>query len=110
MALTIPARIAGNCRKTPEGRAWLARLPNVVAQLARKWSLKLAAPFDGEEVSCAWVAPAVRADGTHAVLKLGMPHMEGEHEMEGLRFWNGDPTVQLLESDNELQAMLLERC
>jgi streptomycin 6-kinase len=66
--------------------------------------------FDEEEVSCAWVAPAALADGTSAVLKLGMPHMEGEHEIRGLRFWNGDPTVRLLEADDELGAMLLERC
>jgi streptomycin 6-kinase len=39
-----------------------------------------------------------------------MPHMEGEHEVQGLRFWNGDPTVKLLESDDEVGAMLLERC
>ena len=45
-----------------------------------------------------------------AVLKLGMPHMEGADEIQGLRFWNGDPTVQLLEADDELGAMLLERC
>jgi streptomycin 6-kinase len=39
-----------------------------------------------------------------------MPHMEGEHELQGLRFWNGDPAVRLLEADDELGAMLLERC
>ena len=44
------------------------------------------------------------------MLKLGMPHMEGEHEIEGLRFWNGDPTVRLLDADDDLGAMLLERC
>jgi streptomycin 6-kinase len=36
--------------------------------------------------------------------------MEGAHEIQGLRFWNGDPTVQLLEADDDLGAMLLERC
>jgi streptomycin 6-kinase len=36
--------------------------------------------------------------------------MEGEHELQGLRFWNGDPTVRLLEADEELGAMLIERC
>ncbi len=39
-----------------------------------------------------------------------MPHMESAHELPGLRFWNGDPTVRLPESDDELGAMLLERC
>jgi len=52
----------------------------------------------------------MRIDGTRAVLKLGMPHMEAEHELEGLRFWNGDPTVRLLEADVALNAMLLEYC
>ena len=36
--------------------------------------------------------------------------MEGADEIHGLRFWNGDPTVQLLEADDEQRAMLLERC
>lgn len=36
--------------------------------------------------------------------------MEGRHEIEGLRFWNGDPTVTLLRFDDTLGAMLLERC
>jgi carbamoyltransferase len=35
--------------------------------------------------------------------------MEGEHEIHGLRFWNGDPTVQLLEADDDLGAMLAGR-
>jgi streptomycin 6-kinase len=39
-----------------------------------------------------------------------MPHMEGEDELQGLRFWNGDPTVRLLEADDALGAMLIERC
>ena len=56
------------------------------------------------------MAPATRADGSPAVLKIGMPHMEGKHELHGLRFWGGDPTVHLLEADDDLNAMLLERC
>jgi streptomycin 6-kinase len=36
--------------------------------------------------------------------------MEGAHEIAGLRFWNGAPTVRLLEADEPLGAMLLERC
>jgi streptomycin 6-kinase len=36
--------------------------------------------------------------------------MEGEHEIDGLRFWNGGPMVRLLDADDVLGAMLLERC
>ena len=110
MALRIPSQLAAHCRKTSERAAWLDRLPETLRSLERRWSVTLGAPFDGEEVSCAWVAPVVLADGTSAVLKLGMPHMEAEHELQGLRFWDGDPTVRLLAADDELGAMLLERC
>jgi streptomycin 6-kinase len=85
-------------------------VPDLVAELSGRWSLSLGPPFDGAEVSAGWVAPATRADGTASVLKLGMPHFEAEHELAGLRFWAGDPTVRLLEADDALNAMLLERC
>ena len=73
----VPERLAATCRETPERSNWLGRLPHAIRELAGKWSLSLGAPFDSGDVSCAWVAPVVRADGTHAVLKLGMPHFEG---------------------------------
>jgi streptomycin 6-kinase len=90
--------------------AWLDSLPGALQQLERRWNLTLGAPFDHGDVSCAWVAPVKLGDGSSAVLKIGMPHMEGEHEIEGLRFWNGSPTVRLLMADAQLGAMLLERC
>lgn len=110
MALTIPARLAENCRNSTERTAWLARVPALLKDLKQRWALSLDEPFDGADVSCAWVAPARLANGTTAILKLAMPHMEGEHEIAGLRFWNGDPTARLLEADDKLGAMLLERC
>lgn len=106
----IPRHLAESCRGRPDREKWLGRLPVVVRDTAERWSLTLAAPFDSDEVSCAWVAITTRRDGTSAVLKIGMPHLEGEHEIDGLRFWDGDPTVRLLESDDELNALLLERC
>jgi len=110
MAITVPERLAFYCRRTPERAAWLSRLPEMVRDLESRWSLRLGPPFDGPNVSCSWVAPATRIDGTPAVLKLGMPHMEGAQEIQGLRFWNGDPTVRLLDADDDAGAMLLERC
>jgi streptomycin 6-kinase len=109
MTLKIPVRVVANCSKTPEGAAWLDRLPEILRSVERRWSLSVGAPFDNNEVSCAWVAPAALADGTEAVLKIGMPHLEAEHEAKGLRFWDGDPTVRLL-ADDDLGALLLERC
>ena len=107
--VTIPKRIAKNCSQTTAGMAWLDQLPSAIIDLRQRWSLTLSEPFE-DESSCSWVAPCIRQDGTAAVLKLGMPHMEARSEIDGLIFWNGDPTVFVLESAIELNAMLLEYC
>ena len=88
--------------------AWLEGLDETIRKLEARWSLTLGTPF--KDASCAWVAPVTLANGTSAVLKIGMPHFEAEHEVDGLRFWDGDPTVRLLDADNRTGAMLLERC
>src|SRR5262249_23121766 len=106
----IPPRLAAACRQTAERAVWPERVPHAVHQPRDARRLSLEQPFDTGDVSCAWVARAIRRDGTRAVLKLGMPHMEGTHELEGLRFWNGDPTVLVLDADPDLNAMLLESC
>ena len=108
--MIVPQQLIVNCGKMPERQEWLRRLPGVFAELTRRWSLRMDVPFDHANVTCSWVAAVQRADGTSAVLKLGMPHMEGADEIHGLRFWNGDPTVNLLEADDKLGGMLLERC
>ena len=108
--LRIPSGLADICRDTPEHAAWLDRLPDVLRRLEHRWELTPDTPLHGEEPSCSYVAAMRSANGTPAVLKIAMPHMEGEHEIDGLRFWNGDPTVRLLTADDDLGAMLLERC
>lgn len=110
MALKVPTRVVENARRTPQGTLWLARLPEMVETLGRRWSLTVGDPFDHEDLTEGWVAPVTLSDGTPAVLKLANPHMEGEHEIQGLRFWDGDPTVRVLEADEDHGAMLLERC
>jgi streptomycin 6-kinase len=99
-----------NASKTPERAEWLRRLPEVVGNLAERWGLALGNPFDSDDVSTAWVAPATRIGGGAVVIKIGMPHMEAAQEIAGLRFWDGDPLVRLLDADDSLGAMLLERC
>jgi streptomycin 6-kinase len=78
--------------------------------LQARWSLTVGGPYNNDEVSCAWVAPVTCADGSAAVLKVSRPHFEAEHEIAGLRFWNSDPTIRLIDADEGLGAMLLERC
>ncbi len=108
--LTIPDSLAASCQKTPEGAAWLERLPGALRELRARWSLQVEGPYDSPDVTASWVAPVSRPDGRSAVLKLGLPHMEADHESDGLRYWDGDPTVFLIDSDDALNALLLERC
>jgi streptomycin 6-kinase len=104
----ISSGLATACRTAPERAEWLLRLPGIVGELAHQWAVTIGTPF--AESSCSWVAAVTRQDGDTAVLKVAMPHMEALHETEGLRFWDGDPAVRLLEADENLGAMLLERC
>jgi hypothetical protein len=87
MTLIVPAKLTATCLTTPERRAWLEALPNATRELQDKWSLLLKTSFECDEVSCTWVAPAIRNDDCDVVLKLGMPHLDGEHEIQALRFW-----------------------
>jgi len=97
-----------NLSRTAEGREWLAALPAVVRELEARWELTTGPPYPGG--SAAWVAPATRADGTPAVLRVGWPHREAREEAAGLRFWDGDGAVRLYEADSERYAALVERC
>jgi streptomycin 6-kinase len=110
MPLNVPHRLLVNCRASAKHQDWLERLPERIEELTIRWEITVGPPFDNDETSSAWVAPATRVDGTPVVLKVALPHMEGEHEIAGLRFWGGDPTVHLIDTDERLGAMLLERC
>ena len=89
---------------------WLEQLPAIVAEVKERWSLDIGPPIENNETSCAWVAPVTMRDGYSAILKVGWPHFEAEDEFEGLRFWNGNPTVNLIRADEKLGAMLIEQC
>ena len=94
-----------------EWRGWIARLPELVAEMTAAWSLELGAPYEPGGM-CSWVAPARNADGDELVLKLGIRHYEAEHEIDGLRFWDGDGAARLYASSStdDTHILLLERC
>lgn len=106
--MIIPDGVRASCGSDPTRLEWLHRLRDSINELTRRWGVTLGAPYD--DASCSWVAPAKRRDGSAVVLKIGMPHFEAEHEIAGLRFWDGDPMVRLLDADEDGNAMLLEHC
>jgi streptomycin 6-kinase len=105
----IPPELARNVEDAwaDAGRAWLGALPTLVDEVARDWELSAGPAYP---LSFHWVAPVTRADGTPAVLKLGLPsagHLV--HQVEALRLFDGNGSVRLLEYDADRGAMLLER-
>jgi streptomycin 6-kinase len=88
------------------GERWLAALPGLVDGVAADWGLAVGPPFD---LSFHWVAPVARADGTPAVLKLGVPSGHLSVEAEALRAYGGNGAVRLLAEDPARGALLLER-
>jgi streptomycin 6-kinase len=90
---------------------WRAGLPQVIEEFANRWSLELGPPYT-RCISAAWVAPARTTAGDRLVLKLGWTHDEAMHEADGLRVWDGNGTVRLIDSvvAGRTTALLLEAC
>jgi streptomycin 6-kinase len=89
-----------------KGLDWLERLPSLIARFEQQWSIEAMAPF--EPLSLNYVAPAVRADGSEVILKLGPPHSELTAEAAALSHFDGRGSVRLLEADQVQGALLLE--
>ncbi|MFD7718057.1 aminoglycoside phosphotransferase family protein [Streptomyces sp. NPDC059814] len=90
-----------------EERTWIARLPALVAELLDRWELEHDGGTRSGEASL--VVPVRRTDGTRAALKLQMPREETTAALIGLRAWQGDGIVRLLDHDPQSGAVLLER-
>jgi streptomycin 6-kinase len=105
--LKVPASLDW-LRGTAAGRDWLAALPEVLTEIAARWSLRLGEPYPGSYVSL--VLPATLPDGTAAVLKVQFPDRDSSHEAAALRLWDGDAAVRLLAHDEPRLALLIERC
>ncbi|MFC8131928.1 aminoglycoside phosphotransferase family protein [Streptomyces sp. NPDC057302] len=95
-------------REGERGRAWLATLPELVAELAGRWDCEPAgAPTHGQ---VGIVVPVRRRrDGAPAVLKVSFPHPGNVYEPDALALWSGRGAVRLYERDDARFAMLLER-
>lgn len=90
-----------------QGIEWLGRLPSIISECERRWSLTVLSPF--EPLSYNYVTPAVRADGTDVVLKVGAPNPEILTEIESLRIFDGCGIAQMIDSDSDKGILLLER-
>jgi streptomycin 6-kinase len=87
---------------------WLERVPDLVAQCVEEWGLQLSDPYPSG--AAGYAVRTELPDGRPAVLKLIYPDHESEHEADALALWDGHGAVQLFARDDDLSAMVIERC
>ena len=88
---------------------WLDALPQLVRSVEDDWGIAVGAAYGGSTE--AFVAEAVRDDGTPAVLKLMVPRAgdAAAREATVLRIVRGEGCPRLLRDDISRGALLLER-
>lgn len=93
-------------REGEAGRAWLERLPALVAELCQRWNLEQ----DGDPIPgyLGLVIP-VRQREDPLMLKVSWIDRSTEHEALALSTWQGRGAVQLVAARAEDGALLLER-
>jgi streptomycin 6-kinase len=85
----------------------VADLASVAQSQLQRWDLRR----DGEPTHRpgSLVLPVRTSDAVPAVMKIGSPDAESEHEHLALRRWGGEGAVRLLSADPPRRALLLER-
>ncbi|MFQ4148481.1 aminoglycoside phosphotransferase family protein [Arthrobacter sp. LAPM80] len=107
----IPEPLRLRHRQTVEGRAWLSRLPGFIRAALAQWQLSVdlpngALPWHGHT---GVVVPVLTRKGVPAALKVAFPHEEALLEPVALRLWEGHGAVRVLQSDESIGAMLMDR-
>lgn len=105
--LVLPPALRAGAGRTPEGAAWIGRLPDLVGRAVRRWGLAVGEPFPSGSAS--WCAPARDAAGRDLVLKVSFPHDEARDEAAVLRAWGGRGAVPLVDAHAGDWALLLGR-
>jgi streptomycin 6-kinase len=107
--LAIPPEYAENLITSTgdAGRAWLAKLPDLLSSHLEQWSLAPDGPLRHGFMGI--VAFVHQPDGTEAVLKITWLDDDTRWEPHTLAAWNGRGAVRLLARDDPNGALLLER-
>ncbi|MEV4223260.1 aminoglycoside phosphotransferase family protein [Nonomuraea sp. NPDC049725] len=107
-SIEVPDRFAASYgAHGADARAWLAGLPRLGGEFLDRWRLRPDGPAAYGMASL--VFPVRQPDGTPAVLKLQQLREETAGAAAGLRAWNGNGIVRLLDHDEQSGAQLLER-
>jgi streptomycin 6-kinase len=104
--MRLPPGVLAFAERGPDWAAFVERLPGLLRGLLAEWELVVDGP--ATHGFCALVVP-VRSGDAEAMLKIGFPDDESEHEGLVLQHWGGRGAVRLLRADPHRRALLLER-
>lgn len=106
--IRVPDVVRNRARLVGAG-GWVDELPDLVAELERRWSFTTGRCYEGGTE--AFVAEADLHDGRRAVLKVLVPRRDGmeDHELTVLRLAAGHGCPELYAADPPRLALLLER-
>ena len=92
-----------------DGAKWLGNLPQILQEIEKNWSVKAQKPY--KNLSYHYVAPCICADKREAVLKIGFPEDDSVvfREAEMLEIYRGKGAIKILDKDERLFALLLEK-
>jgi streptomycin 6-kinase len=107
VAIELPAAVQAMSARGPDWARWVETLPDWTRSQLREWELRV----DGAAThgTTSLVLPVRTPRGRPAVLKMGFPDDESEHEHLALRRWAGHGAVRLLSAQPHRRAILLER-
>lgn len=88
------------------GETWIAELPQTIQKLEQQLELKVIKTFPN--LSYNYVSLVQNKQGEHFILKLGVPCLEFNHEIEALLYCQGEGVVQLLDHDADIGFLLLQ--
>lgn len=107
--IVVPEKFACDTAKRDgkRGETWIAALPVIVGQLLERWGC---VP-DGTVMhgGVGVIVPVRDAAGRAVVLKVSPMHPGNAHEADAFEAWAGNGAVRLLDRDDVLYALLLER-
>ena len=106
--MKLPDTLIHNLRDIhPHADAWLAELDHYIQTCEERWQLRVTGLVS--DLSYNVVAFARGLNGAPYILKLSPPNSEFSQEIAALKLYDGDGICHLIDADDSVGVMLLER-
>ena len=90
-----------------QGEEWIANLPTTIDALAKHWNLSHLTPIDNKTFN--YVAKAITNTNQPVVLKISCDEKSITKEIQALKYFNGDGSIQFIDYHSRYHASLLQQ-